>query len=207
MLGCGEDDGGFVFDNERGRLPLELPATEIDAQVLRWADFLPFVDSGDYADDLWWDDPGRAWKSAARAIAPRDLRRDGGRWQMRRDGRWQPLDAAEAAVHLTRHEAEAWCRWAGRRLPTEGEWERAALTPPDRFRWGDDWEWTASPYRPFPGFVPHPYRDYSAPWFDDRPVLRGASHLTQPRLRDPRYRNFFAADRRDVPAGFRSCAA
>jgi EgtB-related family protein len=54
--------------------------------------------------------------------------------------------------------------------------------------------------------VAHPYRDYSAPWFDGRPVLKGASHLTQPRMRHPRYRNFFTPDRNDLAAGFRSCA-
>ena len=68
------------------------------------------------------------------------------------------------------------------------------------------WEWTASPFAPYPGFTPHPYRDYSAPWFDGRPVLRGASFMTQPRMRHPHYRNYFPADRNDVPAGFRSCA-
>ena len=207
-LGRGDDGAaGFAFDNECGRLPVDLPATEIDAQAVRWAEFLPFIDAGGYADDRWWSAAGRAWRAASGAGAPRDLRRDGASWLQRRHGRWAPLNPAEAAVHLTLHEAEAWCRWAGRRLPTEGEWERAALLHPERFRWGDVWEWTASPFQPFTGFVPHPYRDYSAPWFDGRPVLRGASHLTQPRLQDPHYRNFFAAHRHDVPAGFRSCAA
>ena len=134
------------------------------------------------------------------------LRHEAGTWQHRRHGRWQALALAEAACHLTQHEALAWCRWAGRRLPGEAEWERAALTRPESFRWGDVWEWTASPFQPFPGFAAHPYRDYSAPWFDGRPVLRGASFMTQPRLRHPRYRNYFPAFRNDVPAGFRTCA-
>jgi EgtB-related family protein len=69
------------------------------------------------------------------------------------------------------------------------------------------WEWTTSAFAPYPGFSPHPYRDYSAPWFDGRPVLRGASFATQPRMRHPRYRNYFEAGRNDVFAGFRSCAA
>lgn len=59
---------------------------------------------------------------------------------------------------------------------------------------------------PYPGFAPHPYRDYSQPWFDGRRVLRGASFATAPRMRHPRYRNFFPAHRNDVFAGFRSCA-
>ena len=178
---------GFAFDNELCAHTVELAGTVIDAQAVRWAEYLPFVE-------------------CCAQAAPRHLRREGGVWQHWRHGRWQTLKLAEAACHLTFHEAEAWCRWAGRRLPGEAEWERAALSRPADFRWGDVWEWTASPFQPFPGFQPHPYRDYSAPWFDGRPVLRGASFMTQLRMRHPRYRNFFPPQRNDVPAGFRSCA-
>lgn len=181
-------DSGFAFDNELPGLPLDQPAFSIDAQAVRWAEYLPLVEAGCLP-------------------VPRHLRRSGNGWQTWIDGAWQPLVRDLAACHLTRDEALAWCRHAGRRLPTEAEWERAACTQPEAFRWGDVWEWTASPFSPLPGFEPHPYRDYSAPWFDGRPVLRGASHVTQPRMRHPRYRNFFAAHRNDVPAGFRSCAA
>jgi iron(II)-dependent oxidoreductase len=113
---------------------------------------------------------------------------------------------SQPAEHLSAHEAQAWCRWAGRRLPTEAEWERAACTRPSDFIWGHVWEWTASDFAPFPGFSAHPYRDYSQPWFDGRPVLRGASYLTQPRMRHVHYRNFFTAGRNDICAGFRTCA-
>ena len=181
-------DAGFAFDNEMPAVDVSLQPFSIDAQAVRWAEYLPFVEAGGQA-------------------APRYLRRDGDTWLAWQHGEWRPLDLALAACHLTQHEAQAWCRWAGRRLPTEAEWECAACTRPEAFRWGDVWEWTASPFAPFPGFVPHPYRDYSAPWFDGRPVLRGASHCTQPRMRHPRYRNFFPAARSDVPAGFRSCVA
>lgn len=179
---------GFAFDNELPGIEVTLKSFSIDAQAVRWAEYLPSVEAGALP-------------------VPRHLRCDGGVWQAWRQGEWQPLDLNLAACHLTRDEAQAWCRQAGRRLPTEAEWELAACTRPEAFRWGDVWEWTASPFAPFPGFVPHPYRDYSAPWFDGRPVLRGASHCTQPRMRHPRYRNFFPATRSDVPAGFRSCAA
>jgi EgtB-related family protein len=183
---------------------------------VRWAEVLPFVESGGYADERWWDEAGRRWLYATGAVAPRYLRRAEGAagtrtgthaWQRWRHGAWSPLDPTEPACHLSFHEAQAWCRWAGRRLPTEAEWERAAVSRPDAFRWGDVWEWTASPFAPYPGFVAHPYRDYSAPWFDGRPVLRGASFMTQPRMRHPRYRNYFLPHRSDVPAGFRSCRA
>lgn len=197
---------GFAFDNELAAHELESPACAIDAQAVRWAEYLPFVECGGYRDARWWDAAGQRWRADQRSDAPRYLRHEAGAWQQWRHGRWQALDLAEAACHLTQHEALAWCRWAGRRLPAEIEWERAALSRPDTFRWGDVWEWTASPFQPFPGFVAHPYRDYSAPWFDGRPVLRGASFMTQPRMRHPRYRNYFPAFRNDVPAGFRTCA-
>jgi len=119
------------------------------------------------------------------------------------------VDTATPALHLSAHEAEAWCRWAGRRLPTEAEWETAARLADiegERFDWGEVWEWTSTPFAPYAGFAPHPYRDYSQPWFDGRPVLRGASFATTAHLRHARYRNFFRAERDDVFAGFRSCA-
>lgn len=206
QLGC-DAARGFAFDNELAAHEVELPDCAIDTQAVRWAEFLPFAEAGGYRDTRWWDDAGRQWLAQHRPAAPRYLRHESGTWQQWRHGRWQALDLAEAACHLTQQEALAWCRWAGRRLPGEAEWERAALSHPESFRWGDVWEWTASPFQPFPGFAAHPYRDYSAPWFDGRPVLRGASFMTQPRMRHPRYRNYFPAFRNDVPAGFRTCAA
>jgi gamma-glutamyl hercynylcysteine S-oxide synthase len=188
-----EIDAGFAFDNECGRHAVALADYAIDSRVLSWAEYLPFVEDGGAA--------------AVGIGPPRYLRRSGDRWETRRWGRWQPLDLREPACHLSHHEALAWCQWAGRRLPTETEWEHAALAAPAGFEWGAVWEWTSSPFAPYPGFVAHPYRDYSAPWFDGRPVLRGASFATQPRMRHPRYRNYFPAKRTDIFAGFRTCAA
>ncbi len=202
----GLDGPGFAFDNELVAHPVALAACRIDSQVLRWADYLPFVESGGYRQSRWWTEDGRRWLAHHQADAPRYLRRQGGQWQRRAGGRWLALDPDGPACHLSAHEARAWCEWAGRRLPTEAEWERAAVSRPDAFHWGAVWEWTASPFAPYPGFSPHPYRDYSAPWFGSRPVLRGASFGTQPRMRHPRYRNYFMAGRNDIFAGFRSCA-
>jgi gamma-glutamyl hercynylcysteine S-oxide synthase len=201
----GSDGAGFAFDNELAGHEVELPATRIDCRVVRWADYLAFVEAGGYGQPQWWSDGGAAWIQAERPVAPRYLRREGATWQQWRHGEWRTLALSLPACHLTAFEAEAWCRWAGRRLPTEAEWERAAIEAPDDFEWGPVWEWTASPFLPYPGFEPHPYRDYSAPWFGSRRVLRGASFMTQPRMRHPRYRNFFMPQRNDVPAGFRSC--
>ena len=199
---------GFAFDNELGAHALGLPACRIDAQVLRWADYLPFVQAGGYTEPRWWQgEEALAWRRAQPQACPRYLRPAGSCWEHWRHGAWQPLDLALPACHLTAFEAQAYCAWVGRRLPTEAEWERACLSEPARFAWGEVWEWTASCFEPYPGFRPHPYRDYSAPWFGSRMVLRGASVATQPRMQHPRYRNFFTPERNDILAGFRTCAA
>jgi ergothioneine biosynthesis protein EgtB len=197
---------GFAFDNELTAHAMHLPACRIDSTVLRWADFLPFADAGGYAADACWSAAGLAWRNAQARAAPRFLRHESTGWQHLQWGRWQALDVNLPACHLSAFEAQAWCTWAGRRLPSEAEWERAALTQPADFAWGQVWEWTASDFLPYPGFVAHPYRDYSAPWFGSRSVLRGASFGTQARMKHPRYRNFFTPDRSDIFAGFRSCA-
>ncbi|KON79602.1 SUMF1/EgtB/PvdO family nonheme iron enzyme [Azoarcus sp. PA01] len=182
----GRHDDGFAFDNELAAHEVAVRAFEIDSEVVSWRRYLPFVEQ-------------------TGAAPPRYLRRDDGGWQRCVFGRWEALPLDAPAVHLRWDEADAWCRWAGRRLPGEAEWEIAALTQP-AFCWGEVWEWTASRFVPYPGFVAHPYRDYSAPWFGDRYVLRGASRATSPRIAHPRYRNYFTPERNDLHNGFRSCA-
>lgn len=213
-LGCA-NNAGFAFDNECGRQHERFAAFDIDAQPVTWARYLPFIDAAGYADARWWTADGWAWREAQAAEHPQHLRATSdGRWQQRRFDRWLDLDLTHAASHLSLHEAQAWCRWAGRALPTEAQWcaaqhlhgnpavPRAVDTAV--FAWGEVWEWTASPFTPFEGFVAHPYRDYSQPWFDGRPVLKGASAWTHPDMRHPAYRNFYLSHRTDVLAGFRS---
>jgi gamma-glutamyl hercynylcysteine S-oxide synthase len=185
---------GFAFDNELQAHAVELAGFEIDAAPGSWRRYLEFVQAGGYRAAKWWDRQGVDWLAGSGGGAAREGQVT---------GRAGEPDAA--AVHLTAHEARAWCRWAGRRLPTEAEWECAAITAAG-FRWGEVWEWTSSPFQPYPGFRPHPYRDYSAPWFGSRVALRGACAATATTLAHPRYRNFFEPHRDDLFAGFRSCA-
>ncbi len=201
---------GFAFDNELASHSVALAACDIDSEAVSWQRYLPFVDAGGYRDPRWWSTAGWQWLESQGLQAPRYLRAGptvgptAGTWERCHSGQWHTLELHASAVHLSYFEAQAWCQWAQRVLPSEAQWERAAVEHPG-FQWGQVWEWTASPFAPYPGFVAHPYRDYSAPWFDGRPVLKGASTATHARMAHPRYRNYFEPHRNDVPAGFRTC--
>jgi len=204
-ISLGYDGAGFAFDNELAPHPVDVVDLHIDTHAVTWAQFLPFVDSGSYRQPRFWTEAGWAWRMQLGAQAPRHLRqRADGVWEQWRWGQWQVVNLESPACHISFFEAQAWCQWAGRRLPTEAEWIAASTQP--EFAWGQVWEWTASPFAPFAGFTPHPYRDYSQPWFDGRPVLKGASTATAARLVHRQYRNYFTPERNDILVGFRSVA-
>ncbi len=182
----GSESVVFSFDNVLSGQDVRLAAYEIDAQTVSWAQYLDFVQATGYA-------------------LPRYMRQAAQAYETLRFGQWQALNMQESAVHLSWHDAQAYCLWAGRRLPTEAEWECAALTH-EGFAWGDVWEWTSSDFQPYPGFLAHPYRDYSEPWFGSRKVLRGACSATLPIMRNAKYRNYFTPERTDIYAGLRTCA-
>lgn len=195
---------GFAFDNEQPGHTVTLAGFEIDTAPLTAGAFLRFVEAGGYDAPAYWPGAAGVWRAASGVRHPQRWRRDPSMgWQTCWFDRWQPLDRDAPLIHVNAFEADAYCRWAGRRLPSAAEWEHAA----PQLHWGASvWEWTADAFQPYPGFEPGPYRDYSAPWFGDHRELRGASFATSPRLHDARYRNFFEPHRSDVFAGFRTAA-
>jgi iron(II)-dependent oxidoreductase len=255
LLGASPEEP-FAFDNEKWAHPVELSPFAIARAPVTQAEFAAFVDDGGYRRQALWSDAGWRWREGVRAERPAYWERRGRDWARRDFDRMVPLEPHRPMVHACWYEAEAFCTWANRRLPTEAEWEAAAAGAPGpdgrlapakrRFPWGDApptpdraqlgggtralqaidvgalpggdgafgcrqlfgnvWEWTASDFLAYPGFVIDPYREYSEPWFGTHKVLRGGSFATAPRLLRNTWRNFYTPDRRDPWAGFRTCA-
>jgi iron(II)-dependent oxidoreductase len=249
-------DGSFVFDNEKWAHRIELPPFAIARTAVTQREFAEFVAGGGYRHQEWWTPAGWRWRERVTALHPVYWRQaSGGSWQRRDFDQWVPLEAQRPVVHVNWYEADAYCRWAGRRLPTEGEWEVAAAGEPGldgrgrserkrHYPWGDDpptperanldwralgcldvgalpagdsaigcrqmigniWEWTSSDFVPYPGFVADRYKEYSQPWFGTHKVLRGGCWASRSRLLRNTWRNFYEPHRRDVWAGFRTCA-
>lgn len=252
----GTPEAPFLFDNEKWAHVVEVAPFRMARAPVTNAEFATFVEDGGYERRQWWSYQGWVWRSKARAQQPLYWQRQGQQWWRRSFDTWVPLEPYAPVAHVTWYEAEAYCQWAGRRLPTEAEWEMAASAEPTadgsaitgrkrRYPWGDEvptpehanldtrflggvdvgafaagdsafgcrqmagnvWEWTADAFYPFPGYVvDYPYREYSAPWFGYRKVLKGGAWATRSRLAYNTYRNFFPPARQDVLAGFRTCA-
>jgi formylglycine-generating enzyme required for sulfatase activity len=202
-----------------------LPDFEIDAQAMSWARYAEFALDGGYDREAFWTRAGWAWLQREGRRAPLGVAQWAGGVVLERAGRLQRVPGQQPVVGVTRFEAEAWCQWAGRRLPTEPEWELAACSAATRgFVWGDVLEWVTGSARPWPGHLPVPGDIDPVP--ADAPdtrspgagglleplaearqgVLRGASWLALPRARHPRARRFLPPGQATMIAGFRSCS-
>ena len=274
-------DFPFVFDNEKWAHEIELRPFRIARASVTNGEFLAFVEAQGYRKREYWSAAGWRWRERGGSpeleqsfanFFSKDLKHGAEDfkapvdhpvyWQRRANGTWSqriydrdcPLNERAPVVHVSWFEAEAYCNWAHRRLPTEAEWEVAASAQIDAtgglsrarryFPWGDSapnsttanldwrrsgavavdlfaasdsafgcrqmignvWEWTADDFKPYPGFVIDPYKEYSKPWFGTHKVLRGGCWATSSLLIRNTWRNFYTPDRRDVWAGFRTCA-
>jgi gamma-glutamyl hercynylcysteine S-oxide synthase len=183
----------WVYDNERPAHTVQIAPFRIDRALATNEDYAAFVDAGGYRERALWSDEGWAWRDGEGADAP-DVDRTPSR---------------EPVQHVFFHEAEAYARWAGKRLPTEGEWEKAAKTMPEELEHvrGAVWQWTASDFDGYPGFSAFPYREYSEPFFgSEYKVLRGGSSFTDPLVARPTFRNWDLPQRRQIFSGIR-CAS
>jgi iron(II)-dependent oxidoreductase len=202
---------GFAYDNERPRHTVELPAFQIASQPVSNADWMSFSEGGGYQRREWWSEQGWAWKLKEGITPPPGV---------------QGGHPDTPACHVSWFEADAYARASGARLPSEAEWEKAASSA-----WGGAttgrhgealqkaqrgaetgglkgvgyvWEWTSSRFDGYPGFVAHPYREYSEVFFGgDYRVLRGGSWATSPRVGTITFRNWDHPIRRQIFAGVR----
>jgi gamma-glutamyl hercynylcysteine S-oxide synthase len=210
----GASAAGFAWDNERAAHSVQVPEFEIDAQPVSWAQYVEFIDDGGYDDAVHWSPAGWQWLQDCAARegrrGPRFVDQIGvasGAVLLQRFGTAQRAAGSACATHMTWYEAQAYARWAGRRLATEVEWEIAASKARGMgFRWGDVWEWTANTFRPYPGFAPGPWANYSGKNFERCKLLRGGSFATRARMKLPTFRGFALPNADGGFWGFRTCA-
>ena len=202
----GTPSEGFAPDNERPALQLSVPDFEIDAQPVSWLEFAEFAADGGYDDRRWWAPEGWDWIEAQARRAPRHVEQLAGGVLLRRHGRVERAPGGQSVQHVSWYEADAWCRWAGRRLPTELEWSVAVADARARgFVWGDGFEWIIGTARPWAGHRDGPASLDREPAQVQWRVLRGASPATVPRLRHPGARRFAAPQSDTLFSSFRSC--
>jgi iron(II)-dependent oxidoreductase len=205
----GSEEAGFVFDREKWAHEVTLPEFEIDSQAVSWAQYCEFVEDGGYDDRRQWSPEGWDWVQAQARRTPRyvDQMRQG--VLQRRFGRLMRVPLAHPVVHVSWFEADAWCRWAGRRLPNEAEWEAAAVQGATRgFRWGEVREWAAGTLRPYPGFSgtsPGQPQELPSSGASAQRVIKGASFATRGRLRSEKARHAASPESDAGFNGFRSC--
>jgi iron(II)-dependent oxidoreductase len=206
-IGIDKTATGFSFDNECPARRIILSNFKIDSAPISAGEFAKFVEDGGYEKQQFWPGDAGEWLAQSDYLHPQRWRRSSqSEWQTRWFELWLSLDKNSTAIHLNAFEAQAYCVWAGRRLPSAAEWEHAAKTHP-AFSWGNSvWEWTSDAFTSYPGFEAGPYREYSQPWFGNHRELRGGAFSTHQRMHHPRYRNFFQPHRNDVFAGFRTVA-
>jgi ergothioneine biosynthesis protein EgtB len=230
LLEMGHPGDSFSFDNELPRHRVFLDEFQIGNRLVTQGEYLEFMEAGGYQKPELWLSDGWICVEKYQWRAPLYWEKIGTHWwQMTLFG-MQRLQLSCPVSHISYYEAEAFAKWKAKRLPTEAEWETCASTYPiqgnfveqelfcpqplsHRFSqngsihqlYGDLWEWTASPYQPYPGFKPLPgsIGEYNGKFMCNQMILRGGSFGTSETHIRPTYRNFFPPDTRWQFTGFR----
>jgi len=229
LVEVGHGGGRFCFDNELPRHRTFVHPFRIADRLVtagQWQQFI--ADDGYHRSDLWLSDGWYAVQAGGWE-APLYWEPDGDGWLTHTLAGTRPVTDAEPVCHVSLYEADAFARWSGARLPTEQEWERAAVTCPvaparpfdlDGLHpaathdhdhdclhglFGECWQWTMSAYLPYPGFAPAPgaVGEYNGKFMSGQMVLRGSSAFTPPGHARATYRNFFPPHARWALAGVR----
>jgi ergothioneine biosynthesis protein EgtB len=214
LLAIGHDGDAFAFDNERPRHRVHLEPFSLASRLVTVGEYRAFVEAGGYSNPSLWLSDGWDLLRAEGWEAPLYWFREGGEWHQATLAGRGPLSDDEPVCHVSFYEADAYARFHGARLPRETEWEAfAARAQPDGHfldggdlhprpardgdgpvqLFGDTWEWTASPYGPYPGYVPFggALGEYNGKFMCNQMVLRGGSCATPRRHIRASYRNFF----------------
>jgi ergothioneine biosynthesis protein EgtB len=189
----GHNGDGFCFDNEQPEHQVVLRPVRLAPSLVTNGEWLEFIVDGGYTTPTLWLSDGWATVEAQRWEAPGYWRKVDGTWFSMTLGGLRRIDAATPVCHVSYYEADAFARWSGKDLPTEGEWEVAAKSGALADAYGTVWQWTRGAYTPYPGYkaAPGALGEYNGKFMVNQIVLRGSSLATPDGHSRPSYRNFF----------------